>query len=118
MYTDSGCAGLRGFFLLGFFACAWPLPTSPASALAFVFFQEGVEPFFLDTQFRAHPKLMEWVAGSIYENRLRSGIPDSARPAVEGFEWPRKKAEAAAFLVWEVWGMAVLGCHLNFMRLL
>ncbi|CAJ1339362.1 unnamed protein product [Effrenium voratum] len=57
--------------------------------------KEGVEPFFLDTQFRAHPKLMEWVAGSIYENRLRSGIPDSARPAVEGFEWPRKKVPVA-----------------------
>lgn len=31
-----------------------------------------MEPYFLDTQFRAHPKLMEWVAGSIYEGRLQS----------------------------------------------
>lgn len=34
--------------------------------------QEGLEPYFLDTQFRSHPKLMEWVAGSIYEGRLQS----------------------------------------------
>eukprot|EP00913_Durusdinium_trenchii_P000356 g327.t1 len=56
---------------------------------------EGLEPYFLDTQFRAHPKLMEWVAGSIYEGRLQSGILEAARPPLKGFEWPKKKVPVA-----------------------
>ena len=80
--------------------------------------QEGLEPYFLDTQFRSHPKLVEWVASSIYGGRLKSrslswvlttrgprnrgfdllgngtegGIADGARPPMKGFDWPRKKA--------------------------
>eukprot|EP00435_Cladocopium_sp_Y103_P024304 s3785_g5.t5 len=57
--------------------------------------KEGLEPYFLDTQFRSHPKLMEWVAGSIYEGRLQSGILEDARPSVGGFEWPKKKVPVA-----------------------
>ena len=34
--------------------------------------KEGLQPYFLDTQFRSHPKLMEWVADSIYDGRLQS----------------------------------------------
>ena len=40
----------------------------------------GVEPLFLDTQFRAHPKLMDFSCDAIYGGRLRSGI-DSRRAA-------------------------------------
>ena len=31
----------------------------------------GVEPYFLDTQFRAHPKLMEFCADKIYNGHLK-----------------------------------------------
>ncbi|EOD22247.1 hypothetical protein EMIHUDRAFT_207426 [Emiliania huxleyi CCMP1516] len=46
----------------------------------------GVEPLFLDTQFRAHPKLMDFSCDAIYGGRLRSGIDSrridaAARPA-------------------------------------
>lgn len=57
--------------------------------------QEGLEPYFLDTQFRSHPKLVEWVASSIYGGRLKSGIHDGARPPMKGFDWPRKKVPVA-----------------------
>jgi hypothetical protein len=35
--------------------------------------RQGLAPWFLDTQHRAHPKLMEFVARTIYGGRLRSG---------------------------------------------
>ena len=54
-----------------------------------------VQPFFLDTQFRAHPKLMEFCAKAIYDGRLKSGIAASERAPVAGFEWPRKSVPVA-----------------------
>ena len=48
-----------------------------------------VRPFFLDLQFRAHPKLAEFPADMIYGGRLRSGVTAQARPAPRGFAWPR-----------------------------
>ena len=48
----------------------------------------GLEPFFLDTQFRSHPKLVEFVASEIYGGKLKSGIPGTDRPALPGFAWP------------------------------
>ena len=50
---------------------------------------QGVRPFFLDLQFRAHPKLAEFPADMIYGGRLRSGVTAQARPAPRGFAWPR-----------------------------
>ena len=38
-----------------------------------------VRPFFLDLQFRAHPKLAEFPADMIYGGRLRSGVTAQAR---------------------------------------
>jgi len=34
----------------------------------------GLEPYFLDTQFRSHPKLVEFVAAEIYGGKLKSGV--------------------------------------------
>jgi superfamily I DNA and/or RNA helicase len=48
----------------------------------------GLEPFFLDTQFRSHPKLVEFVASEIYGGKLKSGITGTDRPALPGFAWP------------------------------
>ena len=50
---------------------------------------QGVRPFFLDLQFRAHPKLFEFPSEMIYGGRLRSGVPPHARAAPRGFAWPR-----------------------------
>jgi hypothetical protein len=49
---------------------------------------EGVRPHFLDTQYRAHPRLMRFASEVIYSGQLRSGLPPSARPPVRGFAWP------------------------------
>ena len=38
-----------------------------------------VRPFFLDLQYRAHPKLAEFPADMIYGGRLRSGVTAQAR---------------------------------------
>jgi superfamily I DNA and/or RNA helicase len=37
-----------------------------------------VRPFFLDLQFRAHPKLAEFSSEMIYGGRLRSGVTAQA----------------------------------------
>ena len=39
---------------------------------------QGVRPFFLDLQFRAHPKLAEFSSEMIYGGRLRSGVTAQA----------------------------------------
>lgn len=57
--------------------------------------RQGLSPTFLDTQFRSHPKLMEFVADKIYNGRLKSGTNPADRPAVKGFAWPRPKIPIA-----------------------
>ena len=57
----------------------------------------GIKPWFLDTQFRSHPKLAEFSASAIYGGRLRSGISAEVRPAVAGLQWPRFKVPVAFF---------------------
>ena len=59
----------------------------------------GVQPFFLNTQYRSHPKLMEFVSDKIYDGLLRSGIGSDTRPPVAGFGWPRRKVPLA---FWEM----------------
>ena len=56
---------------------------------------QGVSPYFLDTQFRSHPKLMEFVSEKIYGGRLKNGTLAEARPLVSGFQWPRQKVPVA-----------------------
>ena len=39
---------------------------------------QGVRPYFLDVQFRSHPKLAEFSSEMIYGGRLRSGVTPQA----------------------------------------
>jgi len=57
--------------------------------------KNGLKPFFLDTQFRSHPKLAEFSAEVFYEGRLRSGIQAQDRLPIAGFGWPRRKVPVA-----------------------
>ncbi|CAE8719992.1 unnamed protein product [Polarella glacialis] len=59
--------------------------------------ESGVPFRFLDTQYRAHPQLMEFSASCIYHGKLKSGIDGSERPQPLGIPWPSKKCPAAFF---------------------
>ncbi|CAJ1380771.1 unnamed protein product [Effrenium voratum] len=48
----------------------------------------GVPYCFLDTQYRAHPMLMEFSAGCIYHGKLKNGVQASDRPRPNGLPWP------------------------------
>merc|ERR550532_3024892 len=41
---------------------------------------QGIDPYFLDTQFRMHPAIAEFSAEEFYHGRLATGIMASARP--------------------------------------
>jgi superfamily I DNA and/or RNA helicase len=57
----------------------------------------GVVPHFLDTQYRAHPSLMEFSSAAVYGGRLRNGIEPSQRPAIDGFPWPNQDVPVCFF---------------------
>jgi len=59
--------------------------------------EAGVAFRFLDTQYRAHPMLMEFSASCIYQGKLKSGIDGSGRPSVKGVPWPNPECPAAFF---------------------
>lgn len=59
--------------------------------------EAGVPYRFLDTQYRAHPMLMEFSASCIYQGKLRTGIDASQRPLPGGIPWPSPKCPAAFF---------------------
>lgn len=59
----------------------------------------GVEPHFLDTQYRSHPRIAEFSARCFYGGSLRSGIPGSARPPPRGVPWPNPLVPVAFFEV-------------------
>ena len=59
--------------------------------------EAGVPFSFLDTQYRAHPMLMEFSAECIYGGKLRSGIDGSERPQPRGIDWPSPLCPAAFF---------------------
>lgn len=48
----------------------------------------GVEPFFLNTQYRSHPKIAEFSAFEFYGGLLQSAVTASERPLPQGFQWP------------------------------
>lgn len=50
---------------------------------------QGVDPHFLDTQFRMHPMIVDFSAKRFYHGRLKSGVTASQRPAPSGFPWPK-----------------------------
>lgn len=56
------------------------------------FVGQGVEPFFLNTQYRSHPKIAEFSANAFYGGLLQSGVDPEKRPAPKGFIWPSDKA--------------------------
>eukprot|EP00927_Polykrikos_kofoidii_P044347 TRINITY_DN38339_c0_g1_i1.p1 TRINITY_DN38339_c0_g1~~TRINITY_DN38339_c0_g1_i1.p1 ORF type:complete len:1295 (+),score=223.13 TRINITY_DN38339_c0_g1_i1:147-3887(+) len=56
---------------------------------------QGLRAFLLDTQFRSHPKLAEFSATEIYSGKLQSGISESMRQRITGFQWPRKNVPVA-----------------------
>eukprot|EP00931_Biecheleriopsis_adriatica_P049557 TRINITY_DN28676_c0_g1_i1.p1 TRINITY_DN28676_c0_g1~~TRINITY_DN28676_c0_g1_i1.p1 ORF type:complete len:971 (-),score=178.11 TRINITY_DN28676_c0_g1_i1:322-2904(-) len=56
---------------------------------------QGVKPFFLDTQFRMHPAIAAHSSAAFYNNRLLDGVvPEDRRPPA-GFPWPRRDAGVA-----------------------
>merc|ERR1719360_303304 len=48
----------------------------------------GLEPFFLNTQYRSHPKIAEFSAFEFYGGLLQSGVTASERPLPKGIQWP------------------------------
>jgi len=59
--------------------------------------EAGVPFRFLDTQYRAHPMLMEFSASCIYQGKLKDGIDGSGRPQPKGIDWPNPDCPAAFF---------------------
>jgi hypothetical protein len=51
---------------------------------------QGLDPYFLDTQFRMHPMIASFSAQEFYHGRLKTGIDASARPPPAGFDWPQR----------------------------
>ena len=48
----------------------------------------GMSSFFLDTQFRMHPKIASHSAKRFYEGKLKSGVQGKQRLPPKGFRWP------------------------------
>lgn len=61
--------------------------------------EAGVPFRFLDTQYRAHPMLMEFSASCIYQGKLKNGIDGGLRPQPKGVPWPNPECPAAFFEV-------------------
>lgn len=59
----------------------------------------GLEPCFLDTQYRSHPVLAEFSARLFYQNALKSGVSASSRPLPRGVPWPNANVPVAFFEV-------------------
>jgi len=59
------------------------------------FLNQGVEPYFLDTQFRMHPAIAEHSSAAFYNNGLFSGVKPEDRIPPAGFPWPNKDAGVA-----------------------
>eukprot|EP00928_Gymnodinium_smaydae_P007176 TRINITY_DN12595_c0_g4_i1.p1 TRINITY_DN12595_c0_g4~~TRINITY_DN12595_c0_g4_i1.p1 ORF type:complete len:1288 (+),score=379.94 TRINITY_DN12595_c0_g4_i1:88-3951(+) len=59
--------------------------------------EAGVPFRFLDTQYRAHPALMEFSAACIYNGKLLNGIDGSQRLVPAGIPWPNPDNPAAFF---------------------
>lgn len=50
---------------------------------------QGLNPYFLDTQFRMHPMIAAFSAQEFYHGRLKTGIDWTERLPPSGFAWPR-----------------------------
>ena len=58
---------------------------------------QGFPSFFLDTQFRMHPRIAEHSSDAFYSSKLLSGVTSAMRPPPAGFEWPCP-SEGVAFI--------------------
>ncbi|CAK0809635.1 unnamed protein product [Prorocentrum cordatum] len=58
---------------------------------------QGLQPHFLDTQFRMHPRIADFSAREFYHGRLKTGVEPHERPPPSGFAWP-EAASGIAFL--------------------
>ena len=52
---------------------------------------QSVSPFFLDTQYRSHPKLAAFSAQTFYGKALKSGVTADLRPPPLGVRWPNPR---------------------------
>lgn len=55
----------------------------------------GIEPHFLDTQYRSHPKIAEFSAKCFYQGALYSGVADFDRVPPGGVNWPNPNVPVA-----------------------
>jgi len=59
------------------------------------FVGHGLDPYFLDTQFRMHPQIAAFSSQEFYHGKLQTGISETDRPKPKGFPWPHKSAGVA-----------------------
>jgi len=50
--------------------------------------RNGVEPYFLDTQYRMHPAIAAHSSENFYRGALKTGISPEERKPPRGFQWP------------------------------
>jgi len=56
---------------------------------------QGLEPYFLDTQFRMHPMIAHFSANDFYHGKLQTGVSAEDRPPPDGFAWPQSDSGIA-----------------------
>eukprot|EP00930_Biecheleria_cincta_P034433 TRINITY_DN23803_c0_g1_i1.p1 TRINITY_DN23803_c0_g1~~TRINITY_DN23803_c0_g1_i1.p1 ORF type:complete len:802 (-),score=143.35 TRINITY_DN23803_c0_g1_i1:84-2489(-) len=56
---------------------------------------QGIEPYFLDTQFRMHPMIAAFSARQFYHGKLKTGVASHERPPPQGFDWPQSDSGIA-----------------------
>lgn len=59
----------------------------------------GLQPYFLDTQYRSHPKLAEFSAQQFYRGILKTGIKAELRPMPKGIPWPNPECPVAFYKI-------------------
>lgn len=63
---------------------------------------QGLEPRFLDTQYRMHPAIADFSCQEFYYGKLKTGIDASDRPPPLGFDWPQE-GSGIAFIHVDSW---------------
>jgi len=56
---------------------------------------QGMNPFFLDTQFRMHPEIVRFSAREFYHGKLQSGVKEHERVPPAGYDWPVERSGMA-----------------------
>eukprot|EP00931_Biecheleriopsis_adriatica_P020225 TRINITY_DN13584_c0_g2_i1.p1 TRINITY_DN13584_c0_g2~~TRINITY_DN13584_c0_g2_i1.p1 ORF type:complete len:1432 (+),score=359.38 TRINITY_DN13584_c0_g2_i1:181-4296(+) len=63
---------------------------------------QGLDPYFLDTQFRMHPMIAHFSAEEFYHGKLKTGVTAVDRPPPVGFRWPQEES-GIAFVHVDAW---------------